>query len=340
MRLGFENVAVMSIAHAEAPIRLESSQIEDRLEDTFKRIGVRKGLLQGLSGIFARRMWPEGVMPSDAATLAAQKAIDMAGVDPKRLGVLVNTSVCRDFIEPSTACLDHGNLSLPPECMNFDIGNACLGFLNGMDLVGNMIERGQIDYGLIVDGESSSYVVEQTIQRIMSPDCDEQTFRDNFATLTLGSGGAAMVLCRKDLVDNPHHLVGSVSLAATQHNRLCQGQVDGMKTDTKQLLFAGIELAHQTLQKAKRELDWSPENLDHLVLHQVSKVHTEQLANTLGLSLDKVLAIYPEYGNIGPASVPFVLSKLAESGRVESGDRIALMGIGSGLNCTMTEIRW
>ena len=92
--------------------------------------------------------------------------------------------------------------------------------------------------------------------------------------------------------------------------------------------------------KAKQEMEWKAEDLDHLVLHQVSKVHTEQLAQTLGLSLDKVLTIYPEYGNIGPASVPFVLSKLAESGKLKSGDRIALMGIGSGLNCTMTEIRW
>jgi len=87
-------------------------------------------------------------------------------------------------------------------------------------------------------------------------------------------------------------------------------------------------------------MGWSADCLDELVLHQVSKVHTEQLAMTLGLPLDKVFRLYPEYGNIGPASVAIVLSKALEAGRVKSGDRVALMGIGSGLNCTMAEVVW
>ena len=76
------------------------------------------------------------------------------------------------------------------------------------------------------------------------------------------------------------------------------------------------------------------------MLHQVSGTHTALLCQTLGLDAKKVMAIFPEFGNIGPASVPIVLSKAAESGRLSKGNRVALMGIGSGLNCSMAEVVW
>ncbi len=336
----FANVSILAVAHVDAPHRISSAAIDDRLAPAFARLGVQPGLLASLSGINARRFWDEGVQPSDAATLAAEKVLAKTGLDRHKLGILINTSVCRDYVEPSTACLVHGNLGLPATCLNFDIANACLGFINGMTVVGNMIERGQIDYGIVVDGEGSRFVIEKTIERLLAPDVDEKTFRGSFASLTLGSGAAAMILARSDLAPEGHRFLGGVDRAATQHNRLCLGQVDWMKTKTKELLLAGLQLANETWMVAKEELNWSDAVLDELVLHQVSRVHTEQLAALLGLSLAKIHTIYPEYGNIGPASVPIVLSQAEELGRLGPGKRVALMGIGSGLNVSMAEVVW
>ena len=336
----FNHVAILSVTSADAPVRVLSSQLEDRITGTLRRLTLIPGMLEGLTGIKARRFWEPDVQPSDAATLAAESAIEQAGIDRSQLGILVNTSVSRDYVEPSTACLVHGNLGLPPECMNFDVANACLGFLSGMEIVGNMIERGQIDYGIIVDGESCRHVVNQTLERLASMDCDGDMFRKNFATLTLGSGAAAMVMGRAELTSSPHRFTGSVSLAATQHNNLCRGQVDGMETDSTRLLHAGVLLANKAWKLAQRELNWRSESLDELVLHQVSKVHTETLTRILGLDINRVNSIYPEFGNVGPASVPIALAKAAERGRVSKGSRVALMGIGSGLNCAMAEVIW
>ena len=65
-----------------------------------------------------------------------------------------------------------------------------------------------------------------------------------------------------------------------------------------------------------------------------------EFAVQLGIDPKKVLTIFGEHGNIGPASVPIVLSKLREMGRLKKGDRVALLGIGSGLNCSMAEVVW
>jgi 3-oxoacyl-[acyl-carrier-protein] synthase-3 len=336
----FKKVSIYGVAHIDAPNKISSEEIERRLAPTLQRLGMRENLLREISGILERRFWDEGVQPSEVAAQAGEEAIAQAGIDRNRLGSLINTSVCRDYIEPSTACIIHSIIGLPETCMNFDLGNACLGFVNGMDMVGHMIERGQIDYGIVTDGESSRFSTEKTIERLLDPSVDEETFRANFATLTLGSGAAAMVLGRSDLAENGHRFVGSVNLAATEHCRLCQGQVDGMVTNTRELLVAGLDLATRTWAKATEEFGWTAESFNHFVLHQVSKAHTEKLSGVLGLDLDKIFRIYPEFGNIGPAGVPIVLSKLNDAKQLKSGDRIALMGIGSGLNCTMAELVW
>lgn len=336
----FDNVSICSVAIIDAPTRVSSAEIEARLEPTLRRLGIPKGLLEGLSGIAARRMWELAVKPSDAATLAGERAIALAELPRERIGVVVSTSVCRDFIEPSTACLVHGKLGLAPRCLNFDLGNACLGFLSGLEVVGNMIERGQLDYGLVVDGENSRFVVEATIERLLAPDIDKADFWANFATLTLGSAAAAMVLARRELAPTAHQLRGSVTVAATEHRDLCRGQVDHMTTQSAELMSAGVELAARTWQTAERELGWTHETIDELVMHQVSKAHTLKLAAALGLDLDKIFTTYAEYGNVGPAGIPLVLAKAAEAGRLQPGSRVALMGIGSGLNCSMAELIW
>lgn len=336
----YNHVSIASVAHVDAPIRLSSVEIMQRLAPTLERFGIRDNLLEDVAGIRERRIWPDNTHPSDAATMAAQKALAASGVAHENIGILINTSVCRDYLEPSTASIIHGNLGLADTCQNFDVGNACLAFLNGMDIAARMIERGDIEYALVVDGESSNEITERTIQRLCRPETTPDDFRNEFASLTLGSGGAAMVLGRSELLPNGHMFRGSVTRAATQFSHLCRGNLDRMVTDTKTLLVEGLKLAAKTFQAARAAMGWATSELDEFVVHQISKVHTAAFAELLGIDPAKVLNVFPEHGNIGPASVPVALSKLNEMGRLQKGKRVALMGIGSGLNCSMAEVVW
>jgi len=338
--MNFKNVVIQAVAAVEPPIRVTSKEIAERLAPTLQRLGIRSGLLEDLSGIAARRHWKAGTQPSDAATMAAEKVLSETAIDRSRIGIIINTSVCRDYLEPSTACIVHGNLGLGEDCLNFDVGNACLAFMNGMDIAARMIERDEVDYALIVDGESSGPITDATIERMLDPSVDEKQFREEFASLTLGSGAAAMLMTRRDLAPDGHRYLGSVSRSATEFNNLCRGQMDRMVTDTKILLGEGLKLAAKTFHAARIALGWVASELDQFILHQVSRVHTESLVKLLGLDPEKVHAIYPEMGNVGPASVPIVLARAIELGKIRTGDRVALLGIGSGLNCSMAEIVW
>ncbi len=336
----YEQVVISGLAHVDAPQVVTSTEIEDQLATTLERLGVEPGLLEGLSGIRERRVWGAGTLPSEVAAQAGELALATSGVDRHDVGALLNTSVCRDYLEPSTASLVHGRMELPMEAVNFDVGNACLGFVNGMNVVASMIEHGEIDHGLVVDGETSRFTMEATIERLASEACDEVMFREQFATLTLGSGAVAMVLSRADSVESGRRFLGGLSRASTAHANLCTGHVHEMRTDTKGLLLAGLELAAQTWKEAVASFDWDTRAVDTYVVHQVSKVHTRAVCDTLGLDIDRFPLIYPEFGNIGPAGVPTVLSRSVQDGTISSGDRVMLMGVGSGINAAAAEIIW
>ncbi|HEY1136870.1 MAG TPA: 3-oxoacyl-ACP synthase III [Xanthomonadaceae bacterium] len=336
----FQHVAIAGLAHIDAPRQLTSAEINARLKPTLDRLGIKANVLEDVAGIHSRRLWDDDVQASDAATLAGVKALADAGIDPSRIGLLVNTSVSRDYLEPSTASIVSGNLGLPDTCQNFDVANACLAFLNGMDIASRMIERGEIDYALIVDGETANLAYEKTMERMTRPEATEEEFRNEMATLTLGCGAAAMVLARAELAPGAPRYRGGVTRAATQWNSLCRGNLDRMVTDTKMLLTEGLKLAQKTFIAAKQALGWAVDEMDEFVIHQVSKVHTQAFIQAFGIDPKKVLTIFGEHGNIGPASVPIVLSKLREMGRLKKGDRVALLGIGSGLNCSMAEVVW
>ena len=332
----FQNTSVLAVTSVEAPIVVTSDEIDERLAPAYASMGVTGGLLAGLAGIQERRWWPEDVSFADAAALAGAKALAEAGVDAGRVGLLIDSSVSRANLEPSAAVDVHHQLALPPACLNFDLSNACLGFVNGMHLAGTMIDAGQIDYAIIVDGEGSRRPQELTIERLLRPGATRQDLMDNFATLTLGSGAAAMVLGRSDRHPEGHRFIGGVSRAATRHHRLCVGSMDGMTTDARGLLEAGVELSRETWTAAAEDFDWS--NLDCYVIHQVSMVHTRAITDALGIDITRVPMTFPMFGNIGPASVPFTLAHAAAD--LTGGQRVGCLGIGSGLNAMAIEIAW
>lgn len=332
----YRDTAVLSVSAVDAPWVVTSDEIDEQLLDAYSTAGLRPGMLEQLAGITERRWWPHDVTFADAAAMAGAKALAEAGVDPAQVGLLIDTSVCRERLEPSASVDVHRQLGLATTCTNFDLSNACLGFMSGMHLAATMLDAGQIDYALVVDGEGSRHTQQRTIERLQGGEPTREEIMENFATFTLGSGGAAMVLGRASEHPEGHRFVGGVSRAATEYNQLCLGDLEGMRTDSRALLEAGVELAVATWADAASTFDWS--DLDLYVIHQVSKVHTNAITQALGIDPARVPQTFPTRGNIGPASVPFTLALSSEN--LVPGNRVAAMGIGSGLNSAVIEIEW
>ena len=217
----FKNVSIHTVAHIEAPIRVTSAEISARIAKTLTRLKLPLNYLERMTGIKERRFWDKNQLPSEVATLVAEKVVEKSGLSKNDIGAVISTSVTIDFIEPSIACIVHGNLKLPSECMNFDLKNACLGFLNGIHVAASMIESGQMQHVLVVAGENFSDMVEATILRLEKETASISDVRLQLATLTMGAGAVAMIVSNTNHAKQGHPIKGLITLAATEHNRLC-----------------------------------------------------------------------------------------------------------------------
>ncbi|HEY0261221.1 MAG TPA: 3-oxoacyl-ACP synthase III [Lacisediminihabitans sp.] len=330
------NVALLSVASTMASRVTTSEEIDHQLGPVLKRLRLPKGLLQRVAGVLERRNWAEGETFDDAAISAGRRALAEAGIEPGEVGLLINTSVTRKHLEPSVAVRIHHGLGLPSSAINFDIANACLGFVNGMTLAAQLIDSGQIKYAVIIDGEDADEIQVNTIARLSNGLIGRKDFMSEFASLTLGSGAAAAVLGPADAHPEGHRILGGVTRAATEFNELCVGSVDGMFTDAKALLKGGMELVVSAWKEAKRDWNWA--SMDRYIMHQVSAVHTNAIVKAASIDGSRVPRTYPQLGNVGPASIPITLA--AEAASLVKGSRVLIMGVGSGLNTAMMELAW
>ncbi len=347
----YKKVCIEAFGHELPEIIVTSLSLEERLAPVYEKMKRNYGRLEMITGIRERRFWDENTPPSKFSTKAAEKAIAKSGIDKKHIECLLSTSVSRDFLEPATAFVVHDSLGLPPTAIIFDISNACLGFINGMVTLANMIELGQIKAGIVVGSESSRRVNEAAIDALLKdPDVDQNKLKHAFASLTLGSGAVAAVLTHDSLSKSGHKLLGGVVRTASQHNDLCRIEHDTcyyddecypkMKADFGGILRNGLGLAAETWQAFQKEMGWKNTDVDRIFTHQVSVVHQEMLFKTLAMDESKGFSTVEYLGNIGSCALPISFSIAVEQGRVKTGDKVLMMAGGSGLASIMVGLRW
>src|SRR4051812_17528823 len=339
----FENVCIESLAVALPDEIWSSADIETRLRPLYERLKLPEGRLELMSGIRERRMWPAGTRPSDASAAAGRAVLAKSKLRADQVELFIHAAVSRDMLEPATASFAHRKIGLPPTAQIFDVSNACLGFLNSLTLAAGMIEAGHIRCAMIAAGENGRPLVEQTLRTLNERPLTRNEIKPYFANLTIGSGAVAAIVCHESLVQGrTHRLRGGVARAATQHSELCQGDTYGaeslaMQTDSEQLLLAGVALARETWGEFSAE---QGAEFDRLICHQVGSVHRRKLYETVGLDLAKDFSTFETLGNTGSVALPATLAKAIEAGAVREGDRVGLLGIGSGLNCLMLALEW
>ena len=344
----FRHACIESLAAVLPPEAWTSAQIEEQLRPLYEKLKLPAGRLELMTGIRERRFWAAGTAPSDASATAGRAVLQKSHFKSEQIEVLIHTAVCRDMLEPATASFAHHKIGLGPHTQVFDISNACLGFLNGLVTLAAMIDSGQIRCGMVVSGENGRPLVEQTIQHLLTAPLDRNAIKPFFANLTIGSGAVAAIVCHEDMLPAgaaKHRLVAGACQAATQHSELCQGDHAGggglaMQTNSEELLVAGVEVARKTWAQFEDETGWARATPDRIICHQVGSTHRRKLYETVGLDLAKDFSSFETLGNTGSAALPTTLSLAVEQGAVRSGDKVALLGIGSGINCLMLAVEW
>ena len=341
----FTHTCIESLVTALPAETLTSAAIEARLAPLYQRLRLPEGRLELMTGIRERRLWPAGTRPSDASAAAGRAALARSGLRADQVELFIHAAVCRDMLEPATASFAHRKIGLPATAQIFDLSNACLGWLNALTVAAGLIESGQIRCALVCAGENGGPLVEQTLRTLLEAPLDRNGIKPYFANLTIGSGAVGAVVCHESMLPpgaRPHRLLGGVARAATAHSELCQGDTHGadalaMQTDSEALLVAGIELARDTWGAFTADFG---AGFDRTICHQVGSTHRRKLYEALGLDLAKDFSTFETLGNTGSVALPATLAAAIEADAIKPGDRIALLGIGSGLNSLMLALDW
>jgi acyl-CoA:acyl-CoA alkyltransferase len=368
----YSRVYLEAIGYEMAPVVVSTRELENRIAPLYEALKIAPGQLELLTGISERRWWNKDYAVSQGAAVAAKKALAASNLKPSDIDMLIYAGVCRENLEPATACRVAAEVGVSSDASVFDLSNACLGVLNGIVEVANRIELGQARAGLVVSCETAREINEVVIDQMIETKSMD-VFRPALATLTGGSGAVAVLVVDEELSsERRRQLLGGANKNAPQHHALCRWgweniapKIDkilhteagsliksayekGMKhivtpfmqTDAGSVLKFGVELGNRTWATFASKLGWAVESLDKVICHQVGSMHRDTILKSLGIPLHKEFSTFEYLGNIGTVSLPMTAALAEERGFLKPGDRVGFMGIGSGLNCMMLGLRW
>ena len=308
------------------------SLMEEIQADT--RFGLPIDWVDTRIGVEERRLAADGTMPSDLATEASINALEEAGINPEHISIVIYCGIEKDFMEPGTAHVVQNNLGSRGVCM--DVTNACQGLISGISVADSMIASGAIDSALVCSGELASKSVKHFLQNIK--EMPVNYLRDRLGIMTVGDAGSAVVLTRKDSDSGIKNLLFDSRGEYAEYcyyRYLENGKVEG------QMLMKGITEAIDQIHlgmisNCYHYLDWSSEDVDLLVCHQVGKKSVSSLCKIADIPESKVPITYRKYGNTATCTIPLGL----HIAKPVIGDKILLMGGGSGLSSFQGGIQW
>ena len=349
----YSKVYIDSIGYEIAPVVVSSAELEARLEGSVPRAAPFGGTARSPDRDCRAAVVGRG-LPAFRRSVRARRA----GARSRRtsaadqIEVLIYGGVCREHFEPATACRVGALLGVGPDTVIHDVSNACLGVLTGMVDIANRIELGQIRAGMVVSCETAREINEIVIDQMLD-NKSMDFFKRSLATLDRRLGGGRRFAHRRLVVG----IEGSAAAGRRKPVRAAasralplghRGNRAGRSgryhqftsTDAASVLTHGVELGKQTWRDFSRRLGWANDQVDKVICHQVGSSHRETILRSLGIPESQGFFHFRVPGQHGHRLAAADGRPGRGSSVLQPGDRVAFLGIGSGLNCMMLGVEW
>ena len=268
---------------------------------------------------------------------AASHAIEMAGIDPKDIGLIIDTTITPDFSTPSVSCLVQREIgAVQAAC--FELNAACSGFVYGMETAHCFLKTNrEMKYALVVANENLTRIT---------------NYSDRSSCILFGDGAAAAIVeYQEDRLYSSYLSADGTGAkflyarTATPDNPFCKRKAeydDGiepgpegwehtMRQDGREVYKFAIKAMANSAQKAAEKIGFDLQQLDKIVPHQANIRIIETAMKSLKMPMEKVVVNIDQHGNTSSASIPIALDEAVRSGKIQRGDKICLVGFGAGL---------
>lgn len=288
------------------------------------------------TGIQQRRISGKGEETSKLAALAAKKALQMAGIGPEEIDLIIVGTMTADMTMPSCACLVQKEIGAA-NAFAVDLSAACSGFLYGLDMADKYI-RNNPDMKILVIGA-------ETLSKRVN-------WEDRNTCVLFGDGSGACVLVGNDQGR------GIIASRLFSDGRLWEllslGNAPSRNPDLRNLEYEGAEIRmvgkdvfkyavramEDSIDKVLRQENVSIDEVSLVIPHQANIRILRSLSERLGVSLEKIYINMHKYGNTSAASVPIAIDEANREGRLQRGDLLLLCAFGGGFTWGASLLKW
>ena len=272
------------------------------------------------TGIRSRYLAEPGTTSSQLGLIAAQRALEMAGIGAETLDLIIVATSTPDYIFPSTACLIQGRLGNKGAAA-FDVQAVCSGFTYALGIAEKFIRSGSHRRALVIGAEVFSRILD---------------WNDRGTCVLFGDGAGAVVLEASEkpgILATAMHADGSQSGILNVPGQVCGGQVTGdpfLRMDGQAVFKFAVRVLADIAEEVCANAGVATADVDWLIPHQANIRIIEATGKKLGIDRDKVIVTVDRHGNTSAASVPLALDEAVRDGRIQRGQKVLVEGVGGG----------
>ena len=284
--------------------------------------------IKSRSGIERRHFVSEDQATSDLSIEAGRRALEMSGVAPEDVDLVIVATSSPDYLTPPVSSQVQHGLG----CVNagaFAMMVGCTGFVYGLVTADQFIQTGAYKTILVVGAEVISKNLDMT---------------DRTTCVLFGDGAGAVVLQATDapcgvrsfeLGSDGSQAEALIAPCPGTRNPVSQYAIDNrthyLRMDGRAVFKFATRTMTESLQRVMGKAGVGVDDVDLFIPHQANARIIEYAAKTLALPPEKVVMNVADYGNTSAATIPIALSEALTAGRAEAGDTLALVGFGAGL---------
>lgn len=272
------------------------------------------------TGIRSRHLAEPGTTSSELGLLAAQRALEMAGISAQEIDLIIVATSTPDFIFPSTACIIQGKLS-NKGATAFDVQAVCSGFAYALGIAEKFIRSGSHRRALVIGAEVFSRILD---------------WNDRGTCVLFGDGAGAVVLEASEqpgILATALHADGSQFGILNVPGQISGGQVTGdpfLRMDGQAVFKFAVRVLADVAEEVCATAGIETSGVDWLIPHQANIRIIEATGKKLGIDRERVIVTVDRHGNTSAASVPLALDEAVRDGRIQRGQKVLLEGVGGG----------
>ncbi len=289
------------------------------------------------TGIKERRIASEDEATSDLSIKAAKNAIEMAGIKPEAIDIIIVGTVTPDMLFPSTASIIQNKIGAK-NAVAFDISAACSGFIYALSIADQFIKSGTYKTALVIGAEVLSRMIDWT---------------DRNTCILFGDGAGAVILQAENgergILSTHLHTDGSMwdflytPGGGSRHpvsHQVIDDKLIYMRMKGNETFKVAVKSLESVIIEALEYNNLKPSDISWVIPHQANLRIIQSIVKRLELPMDKVVLNIERYGNTSAASVPMALDEAVRDGRVKKNDIIIFEAFGAGLTWASALVRW